>query len=290
MTLIAEPSQVALGWSKPAAVVGTFARTVDSASVTGGVGGNSTAALNDEVNYDFALMTGTYKMVAVGTTHANAPIVDWQLDGSSIGTQEWYTLATTKNVIKTISGINVNTAGIYRLKALASSKNGASGGYGMLFTSIAMVRTDDPTLDLDGFGLSLPTRCEIFPMARAEYSTVGNVSIAASSSLGGGQLTTSGAVGNAVTWMCLLPFGTYDMTALFFRGSNRGITTMKIGGVTKGTFDQYGGSAANTVGSITGFTVPTDGIYPVQFICESKNALSSGYFQLLHHIVLRKVA
>lgn len=92
------------------------------------------------------------------------------------------------------------------------------------------------------------------------------------------RTNSSAAVNDAITWPVWLSAGTWTFELLHHLGSNVGIYTVKIGGVSIGTIDGYAASPAwNSRGQIAGVAVASSGKTTVELVMATKNASSSAY-------------
>ena len=99
--------------------------------------------------------------------------------------------------------------------------------------------------------------------------------------LGGGVGGDSGA-GDAddtdyQEWFVNLAAGTYTLTSVFVRNTDRGIVRWSLDGTSLGTVDNYGTAQNNTVTEITGITVAADGNYTLRAAVDGKHASSADY-------------
>lgn len=80
-------------------------------------------------------------------------------------------------------------------------------------------------------------------------------------------------------YLILLSAGTWTMTVITEKGSNRGIATLTFdGGSSLGTIDAYSsGATVNDVMTITGIVVPTTKLITMRLAINSKNGSSSAY-------------
>lgn len=99
--------------------------------------------------------------------------------------------------------------------------------------------------------------------------------------LGGGTGGDSGAAdaddGDYQEWVVNLAAGTYTLTSVYVRGTDRGIVRWSLDGTSLGTIDNYGSAQNNTVTEITGITVAADGNYTLRAAVDGKNASSTDY-------------
>lgn len=102
---------------------------------------NSTAALDDAVTYTVTLTAGTYDFIMWGDTNVNGGIVHVYVDGTEVGTIDWYANPGTSANRKVITGFAVPSSKIQNVQLKMHTKNGASGGYNLLFTVCEIIRT-----------------------------------------------------------------------------------------------------------------------------------------------------
>lgn len=98
-------------------------------------------ANGDEFEQAFFLRAGTYDFKALGATTSTSGLIDWYMkaSGGSYGSafetgQDWYSGATTYNVIQTASSVTVASDGVYVIKGKVNGKNGSSTGYYITLT------------------------------------------------------------------------------------------------------------------------------------------------------------
>lgn len=104
----------------------------------------STGAQNDYREWPVLLATGTWRLDILGYTGPNQGIITVSLDGVTVGTIDQYSGAQVKNVLLTLSGITVASAGNKRLRFTMATRNGsnvATPGYFGILQEAAMVRT-----------------------------------------------------------------------------------------------------------------------------------------------------
>lgn len=124
-----------------AIVQGTWTLYVFTDQVLNHVWYNSTAAINDEINYKVYLAKGTYTLRMLGRTYDSAGIMDVQIDGGSIASFDWWTLANIPNVMKSDTGNVIATPGLKTLTLKISAKNAEAAAYGCNVSYIALWRT-----------------------------------------------------------------------------------------------------------------------------------------------------
>jgi len=130
-----------LPWNYSSITQGTFAFYMDPNQAMQVLFNNDVSSANgDQINYIVGFEAGTWTFNLLGATINNSGILDILIDGVSIGTQDWYTAATTYNVIKNITGISINT-GVKMVSLKINGKNAFSSSYRMRLTSLAFWRT-----------------------------------------------------------------------------------------------------------------------------------------------------
>lgn len=133
--------------------------------------------------------------------------------------------------------------------------------------------------------MSLPYMAHIKP-SDVPYASSGTWTLAASSgSLGGMQLqaTTQNAYRE---YSVAVAAGTYRLTVIYERGTNRGIQTWTLDGATIATIDGYHASGTDDIVSQTSSIAITAGNHLLRVTVADKNASSSGYTCTLQHISL----
>lgn len=107
--------------------------------------------------------------------------------------------------------------------------------------------------------------------------TRGQSSSALSGGLAGVAAAADADNSDYMEWQVNLAAGTYTLTGVFFRSTDRGIADWSLDGVSVGTYDMYGVAGWNIVSEITGITVAADGNYTLRVTANGKNASSSDY-------------
>lgn len=94
----------------------------------------------------------------------------------------------------------------------------------------------------------------------------------------GRLVTDSTAQNNAVSWDAYWTSVTYKYAQVYGKGTDQGIYTVQLDGVSQGTIDAYNGSAtSNNYSEITGLSITTAGAKTFQLIMATKNVSSSAY-------------
>lgn len=102
----------------------------------------SSGAQNAEIEFDFALIAGTWTLEIIGMTSSAAGIITVYLDGVSKGTIDQYQAgAITYNSKKTVTGIVVAATGKKRLKLKMETKHASSTGYAGYLSLLAWRKT-----------------------------------------------------------------------------------------------------------------------------------------------------
>jgi hypothetical protein len=128
--------------------------TADASGVYGFVKA-STAAVNNEINWDIVLGQGTwtFELMSQKTTTYGIATVQLSVDGSaftnvgsapyngSASTIDTYNASLIHNVRDRITGITIGTTGIYRLKLLMATKNASSTNFTGAIQHAAFWRT-----------------------------------------------------------------------------------------------------------------------------------------------------
>lgn len=103
---------------------------------------NLNAGANSYVECAVLLAQGTWTL---RTRYESAPdrgVLNFKLNGSSVGTQDAYNSPSTLgNQLSTITGIAVSASGKHTLRIESTTKNASSSSYAMLLQHIRLVRT-----------------------------------------------------------------------------------------------------------------------------------------------------
>lgn len=274
---IGQPTIGWLPWQGVKSVVGTWSRNNLSDNLGMGYWTNDTVAQNDEFTVDVWMDAGTWKLASIGYTNTNRAILDYQLNGVSIGTLDWYSASLVNNVYKEIAGITVATAGLKTLKVIASSKNASSSGFVAEMKSLALIKTAGAHSTPAGTDTPGYT-WQYLPWMGSKANTNFATRNQNSGHLGGGWLQSSGAQNDEVSWDIWLDAGTYKYAHIHRTGPNVGIYHIQLGGVDKGTIQGYDATGVlNTYNEIAGISVATAGVYTFTVKMASKHASASAY-------------
>ncbi len=137
------------------AVIGTWVLdyTVANAYVYGAVSYNSSAAQNDQIQFDVWVYPGLYRLYLVGTTGPAQGIITIMLDSEFTGAgfigQSWNTIDTyssslTYNVALGGAEVQVNGYGPFhaRMAWKMATKNASSSGYSLAWNSWLLVKVE----------------------------------------------------------------------------------------------------------------------------------------------------
>lgn len=133
-----------VGWGQPKSVSGfTFTRGQLSTRFGGGIGQQASVADADDgdsMTWEVLLDSGTWAIDLIYARSNNLGKVDVILGGVTTGNIDQYG-AYTENVVSTITGITVATAGHYDLTLQVNGKNASSSDYVMNANLITLRRT-----------------------------------------------------------------------------------------------------------------------------------------------------
>lgn len=89
----------------------------------------SPAVGSESFEQSFILKSGTYDFIVTCATNVQGGIVQWSLDGGSIGSMDTYSASADNLVVMTISSVAVATSGLHSLSAVVNTKHASSIGY-----------------------------------------------------------------------------------------------------------------------------------------------------------------
>jgi len=101
--------------------------------------GNTSAAVNDAMLWTRFLQAGTYTVQIRGVANTDKPIVTVKIDGSSVGTVDYY--AGLSYLRASLTGIVLASSGSHTIEVVIASKNASSSAYAMAFSDILVYRT-----------------------------------------------------------------------------------------------------------------------------------------------------
>jgi len=130
--LIGQFPQRATMWHEEATVtVGNpIVATVSTGMLYNGLWVQTAAADGDTFTNTCMLDSGTYTLYVLGNTRNVCGMVDWYVNNVLEGSgQDWYSAASSPNVVKTVGSIVIATPGRYVVKGVVNGKNGSSTDY-----------------------------------------------------------------------------------------------------------------------------------------------------------------
>lgn len=104
---------------------------------------NTNANNGDNVSWGIPLQAGTWTLRVLGIKRSNAGIVRALLNGTQIGSVDWYSAATVLNSLQAYgSTFNIATENLTStLEFISTTKNSSSTGYGFFAQAISLRRT-----------------------------------------------------------------------------------------------------------------------------------------------------
>lgn len=123
------------------ATAGTWAK-VTGGTIGDRLGNVATQAVDDRIGIGtfFIPETGIYELIAVGHDTEFSGISHIDLNGSIVGTIDWYDNVGTSNTQHTVSLGNL-TKGSYRLALSMSSKNVSASHHRLVLQTLLIVKT-----------------------------------------------------------------------------------------------------------------------------------------------------
>lgn len=87
-----------------------------------------------------------------------------------------------------------------------------------------------------------------------------------------------------------LSSGTYTLTVVTFKDTDRGIMTVAIDGTSVGTLDTYDTQAVLIDSTLTGLAVTSTAVHTLKITMATKNASSSSYVGVINALHLTRTA
>jgi hypothetical protein len=106
---------------------GSITLVINTGQINNGFG-QSGGSDGESWSNSFFIKAGTYTLSFLGCTDADAPKIDWTMDGSAISGgsgQDWYSVGTVLNVIKSISNVTLTT-GRHKLVGTVNGRNASN--------------------------------------------------------------------------------------------------------------------------------------------------------------------
>lgn len=102
---------------------------------------------------------------------------------------------------------------------------------------------------------------------------------------------STGAQNAEISWPVVLAAGTWSFALVYDQGTDRGVISVQLDSVEKGTIDGYYGSTAyNSLTVLTGIAVSTTEKKTLKLKMTTKNGSSSSYVGSISHIRLIRTA
>jgi len=124
------------------------------------------------------------------------------------------------------------------------------------------------------------------PGAQTNFSTSGSSTNFATF----GYLTSSGAQNAEISWPVVLSAGTWTFSMMHATDTNRGIYSVQLDTVEKGTIDGYAGAAYNVLSTVPNISITTPGKKTLTLKMATKNGSSSSYIGTIQHVRLIRTA
>jgi hypothetical protein len=140
---------------------------------------------------------------------------------------------------------------------------------------------------------SMPGHVEVHAGATPDANTnwPGIVGLSATAYLNMSMDTQGGpTVNDTISYDLPIGAGTWTLDLLHLAGTNRGIYTVAVDGVTVGTVDGYNAVLSAVRGQVTGIAVATGGTHRVTLTVATKNATSTSYRGSVSAIMLTRTA
>lgn len=235
---------------------------------------NTTAAQNDEIAYKCSLAKGTYDLSLYCMNHSQAGIIDFIVDGASIGTIDLYSASPTRT-LRSITGWSVASSGLKTLTMIVSTKNVSSTGYFMFYNSLNITPVTNTETDSADPG---DGHVNINPV---EYDSIGAGTwgfVTDTSQLTNANWeNTSNADGDNITYTRWLAAGTYTLVVHAKQDTDHGIMDVDFDGVEKASYDQYASVVTRNVRfETTGIAVGASGLVSIRIRSDGAHASSSG--------------
>lgn len=128
-------------WAYSSIGAGTWAWETDAGGALNGYGTNTSKADLDNISYDIFLDKGTYTLVIFTLKSGDEAILDVDIDGTEVASEDLFTTPASRNYLMTQADISIAAAGRKTLKIRADGKNAGSSAYAIRLHTIALVRT-----------------------------------------------------------------------------------------------------------------------------------------------------
>ncbi len=122
-------------------VQGTWAYILNNAQFCRGYYNNSSDADGDQLDYKVYLSKGTYSLALLVRTGSQRPILEFLVDGVSVGTLDMYSAGQVYNVVLTLTDIVISKSALSTLSLKVNGQHASSTGYLLLLTTLSLYRT-----------------------------------------------------------------------------------------------------------------------------------------------------
>ncbi len=119
----------------------SITRVVDSTSLGMGRMTAADGSASKHVEWDVALISGTWTFTLIYTKVNSAGILTPSLDGSDLSTLDMYNSTNSLNLVQQWTGISISTGGVKELKFRTDTKNASSSNYNLFIQLINFTRT-----------------------------------------------------------------------------------------------------------------------------------------------------
>lgn len=252
----------------------TWVASIHSSRMWGGHLAEITSSANWWIEWSVWLPAGTFDLGIVAFLGTNYGIVDFTLDGSPIGTVDFYDPVGASNALKTLSGISVGATGLHTLRLTCTSKNASSSNKFIGLNWMQFVRTAAAGLPVTRGRETI----ELYPWMRDAASGAVVWTYLSSSIFYGHAFPSVPTIGNYLEWVVDLSAGTWEAEILHSSSNNYAIAHLLLDGVDQGQADFYLPSLTYNQRSTIGFTVGEAGLHTLRLAANSKNASSSNYY------------
>lgn len=107
----------------------------------GGIGlTNTSVAQNDRLGWKYPVSAGTYTLTAYVRKSTNTGIIDFLIDGSSVGTQDTYA-AVAVGAALSVTGVSITPSAVHQFDLKMGTKNASSSGYVLALLGFDITRT-----------------------------------------------------------------------------------------------------------------------------------------------------
>lgn len=242
---------------------------------------NAGATQNAWAEWKVWLPQGTFDLDVYGISSTNRGIAEFTLDGSTIGSQDWYSASGVFNVLKTITGINAPTTGIYTLRMTAVSKNASSSAFSLTPSWLQFRRTASATNPAPSGTTFGRETLELYPWF-ADSGDFDTFQLSSSYLHYGGYYNSAGAQFDSLTLQHSLKSGTYTLYQICRPASNRGIVHWSAnGGAAQDTTDHYSPTNDNNIRKTASLSLAPG---TLSGSMDTKNTSSLGYFAMFNAI------